>query len=124
MKRKHRRFKSEKEILDEIDTYKDEAAQCLAKAMEEDERSKRHFFTASEFQSQYDRMTPSKDRDSIWEQLCLHKKEGQDAKSAAMRLSRRRNTIEESTLPALKDCLARFKTRLLGFDEDDSVVLR
>lgn len=98
--RKQKRYTTEKQILDKIESYKNQAKECLEKADALDREYKERLLAGN-----VDMGTTI------------------DAKAESERLYKRRIRIEECALPKLKEALAEFNTMLLPITDDPGVVI-
>lgn len=123
MKRKQTRYTTEEQIIEVIDRKKAEAKRCLEWAVACDAEVEKAYKSIAELSLQMQSARGDKWQ-KMDEQCRLLKHEADLNKQQAVRCSKRRNRIEGTTLPKLKDCLAEFRTKLMAYTEDPGVVLK
>lgn len=116
MKRRQRRYTEESEIISEIDLARKEADSCLVMAVECDAIAEKHYAQIRKLESGW--IT-----DKAQSEICDLKLRADKERQQAVKLSRRRNTIEQSRLPKLKQLLAAFRTMHMSIVDDAGVVL-
>ena len=122
MKRKQKRYTTETQILSDIEAAKELAAYCLDMAVRNDAVADDNYKAIEPLQERH-AVARGKNKDELWSQICKAKKNAEDARKEAVKLSKRRNRIEQVKLPKLKNVLAAFRTGLLaGCTTDPSVV--
>ncbi len=112
--KKQKTFLTEAEILTKIDRQKELLVTSLKSAEDFDAEAKRNFDEINKV-----RTKPLQGHET------QHLKEtALECKSKAKKLQRKSFLIEESKLPKLKRTLAAFKTQLMPFETNESVVLQ
>lgn len=117
MKRKQKHYTNEQQILDDIDCKVQEAIECLNEAISKDRVADHH----RQLLTALNGLEPT---EKVVQAISHSKIELENARSDSEKLSMRRNRIEQTQLPKLKNALAAFRTQTLpGITNDRAVVV-
>lgn len=123
MKRRQKRYTTEEQITSEIDAKKLQAEQYLKEAVECDAVVELCYKKIAAIESGLESANEKKRKEYELEIHALQHKADLHKKRAVTN-SKRRNGIQNTTLPKLKNCLAAFRTGLLKGVTDDPAVVK
>src|SRR6185369_39436 len=123
-RRKQIRYITESEIIDVIYRAQKEAGRCLVGAIENDRIADAHYRSIPDVKSKLAKATLKRAQDDLRRKHHDAGKAAEHAREQAKKLSRRRHTLEDATIPRLGVALAEMRTMIMQpITTDPGVVL-
>jgi len=123
-RRKQIRYITESKIIDAIDRAQKEAGRCLAGAIENDQIADTNYKSIPQLRAKLAKAKLEREKNDLRRAIHDAGKAAEHAREQAKKLSRRRHTLEDATIPRLGVALAEMRTIIMQpITTDPGVVL-